>query len=76
MIGREPRAPHAPREELAIVALEEGSVEPKPGNPSDASACELRSTPAWVAGPLADDCEPNLWASRNNASLELKCLER
>ena len=32
-IGREPRAPHAPREELAIVALEEGSVEPKPREP-------------------------------------------
>jgi len=33
MIGREPRAPHVPREELAIVALEEGSVEPKPREP-------------------------------------------
>ena len=32
-IGREPGAPHAPREELAIVALEEGSVEPKPWEP-------------------------------------------
>ena len=33
MIGREPGAPHAPREELAIIALEEGSVEPKPREP-------------------------------------------
>ena len=33
MIGREPGAPHAPREELAVVALEEGSVEPKPREP-------------------------------------------
>ena len=32
-IGREPGAPHAPREELVIVALEEGSVEPKPREP-------------------------------------------
>ena len=32
-IGREPGAPHAPREELAIVALEESSVEPKPREP-------------------------------------------
>ena len=52
MIGREPGAPHAPREELAIVALEEGSVEPKPQEASDAGPCELRSKPAWVAGPL------------------------
>ncbi len=32
-IGREPGAPHAPREELAIVTLEEGSVEPMPREP-------------------------------------------
>ena len=32
-IGREPGAPHAPREELAIIALEEGSIEPKPREP-------------------------------------------
>ena len=60
-IGREPGAPHAPREELAIVALEEGSIEPKPREPPDAGPCELRSTPAWVVGPLAADSEPNLW---------------
>ena len=33
MIGREPGAPHALMEELAIVALEEGSVDPKPREP-------------------------------------------
>ena len=33
MIGREPGSPHASREELVIVALEEGSVEPKPREP-------------------------------------------
>ena len=32
-IGRDPGAPHAPREELVIIALEEGSVEPKPREP-------------------------------------------
>ena len=75
-IGREPGAPHAPREELIIITLEEGSVEPSPGNPSDIGACELRSTLTWVAGSLADDWELNLWASRNNASLKLKYLKR
>ena len=33
MIGREPGAPNTPTEELVIVALEEGSVEPKPREP-------------------------------------------
>ena len=32
-IGREPGAPHTPREELTIVALEEGSIEPKAREP-------------------------------------------
>ena len=32
-IGREPGAPHAPRDELAIIALEKGSIEPKPREP-------------------------------------------
>ena len=76
MIGREPGAPHAPREELVIIALEEVSVEPKPRELLQRRRLRLESTPAWVAGPLADDCEPNPWASRNNASLKLKYLER
>ena len=33
MIGMEPGAPHAPREELVIDALKEGSIEPKPREP-------------------------------------------